>query len=120
MTFWYILWLFGIFLPVLVCCNKKNLASLQSPRRPERLFLINDSDARNVSNCGRKTVVGNFSKHSLFQLGKKCHATLIYFGLPLPTLAAISNMSLMSHWGKFWGLLDIVVKCVINDPLKRK
>jgi hypothetical protein len=25
---WYISWLFGIFLPVLVCCNKKNLATL--------------------------------------------------------------------------------------------
>jgi hypothetical protein len=25
---WYILWLGGIFLPVLVCCIKKNLATL--------------------------------------------------------------------------------------------
>jgi hypothetical protein len=27
---WYILWLFGIFFPVLVCFNKKNLATLLS------------------------------------------------------------------------------------------
>jgi hypothetical protein len=26
-AFWYILWLFGIFFPVLVCCTKKNLAT---------------------------------------------------------------------------------------------
>jgi hypothetical protein len=26
---WYILWTFGIFFPVLVCCNKKNLATLE-------------------------------------------------------------------------------------------
>jgi hypothetical protein len=26
--FWYVLWLFGIFFPVLVCCTKKNLATL--------------------------------------------------------------------------------------------
>jgi hypothetical protein len=25
---WYILWPFGIFFPVLVCCPKKNMASL--------------------------------------------------------------------------------------------
>jgi hypothetical protein len=25
---WYIFWLFGIFFPVLVCCSKKNLATL--------------------------------------------------------------------------------------------
>jgi hypothetical protein len=25
---WSILWLFGIFFPVLVCCTKKNLATL--------------------------------------------------------------------------------------------
>jgi hypothetical protein len=25
---WYICWSFGIFFPVLVCCNKKNLAAL--------------------------------------------------------------------------------------------
>jgi hypothetical protein len=28
MTIWYILWSFGIFLPVLVICTKKNLATL--------------------------------------------------------------------------------------------
>jgi hypothetical protein len=27
-TFWYILWLFGVFFPFLVCCTKKNLATL--------------------------------------------------------------------------------------------
>jgi hypothetical protein len=27
---WYILWLFGIFFPVWICCAKKNLASLVS------------------------------------------------------------------------------------------
>jgi hypothetical protein len=27
MVLWYILWLFGIFKPVLVCCTKKNLAT---------------------------------------------------------------------------------------------
>jgi hypothetical protein len=27
-TFWHILWSFGIFPPVLVCCSKKNLATL--------------------------------------------------------------------------------------------
>jgi hypothetical protein len=26
---WYILWIFGLFFPVLVCCIKKNLATLQ-------------------------------------------------------------------------------------------
>jgi hypothetical protein len=26
---WYTLWTFGMFFPVLVCCTKKNLASLQ-------------------------------------------------------------------------------------------
>jgi hypothetical protein len=25
---WYILWLFGTFFPVLVCCTNKNLATL--------------------------------------------------------------------------------------------
>jgi hypothetical protein len=25
---WYILWLFGIFFPFLICCTKKNLATL--------------------------------------------------------------------------------------------
>jgi hypothetical protein len=29
MVIWYILWSFGIFLPVLVLCNKKNLATLR-------------------------------------------------------------------------------------------
>jgi hypothetical protein len=29
---WYIIWLFGIFLPVLVCCTKKNLATLVETR----------------------------------------------------------------------------------------
>jgi hypothetical protein len=28
MAFWYNLWSSGIFIPVLVCCNKKYLASL--------------------------------------------------------------------------------------------
>jgi hypothetical protein len=28
MAIWYILWLFGILFPVLVCCHKKNLATL--------------------------------------------------------------------------------------------
>jgi hypothetical protein len=28
MTFWYIVWSLGIFFPVLVCCTKKNLATL--------------------------------------------------------------------------------------------
>jgi hypothetical protein len=28
MAIWYILWPFGIFSPVLVCCSKKNLATL--------------------------------------------------------------------------------------------
>jgi hypothetical protein len=28
MVVWYILWLFGIFFSVLVCCTKKNLATL--------------------------------------------------------------------------------------------
>jgi hypothetical protein len=28
MAIWYILWSFGIFLPILVCCTKKNLATL--------------------------------------------------------------------------------------------
>jgi hypothetical protein len=28
MVIWYILWLFGIFFPVLECCTKKNLATL--------------------------------------------------------------------------------------------
>jgi hypothetical protein len=28
MAIWYILWSFGIFLPVLVFCTKKNLAAL--------------------------------------------------------------------------------------------
>jgi hypothetical protein len=28
MAIWYICWPFGIFFPVLVCCNKKNLATL--------------------------------------------------------------------------------------------
>jgi hypothetical protein len=27
MAIWYVLWTFGIFLPVLVCCTKKNLAT---------------------------------------------------------------------------------------------
>jgi hypothetical protein len=32
MAIWNILWSFGIFFPVLVCCTKKNLATL--PTRP--------------------------------------------------------------------------------------
>jgi hypothetical protein len=28
---WYILWLFGTFSPVLVCCTKKDLANLVPP-----------------------------------------------------------------------------------------
>jgi hypothetical protein len=28
MAIWYILWNFGVFFPVLVCCVKKNLAAL--------------------------------------------------------------------------------------------
>jgi hypothetical protein len=28
MDIWYILWTFGIFFPFLVCCTKKNLATL--------------------------------------------------------------------------------------------
>jgi hypothetical protein len=28
MAIWYILWLFGICFPVLVCCTKKNMATL--------------------------------------------------------------------------------------------
>jgi hypothetical protein len=28
MAIWYILWSFGIFFPVLVCCTEKNLAAL--------------------------------------------------------------------------------------------
>jgi hypothetical protein len=36
MVIWYILWLFGIFFHVLVCCTKKNLATLigMDPRHP--------------------------------------------------------------------------------------
>jgi hypothetical protein len=30
---WYILWLFGIFPPVLVCCTEKNLATLEKTRQ---------------------------------------------------------------------------------------
>jgi hypothetical protein len=30
MVLWYILWSFGIFFPVLVCCTKKNMATLIS------------------------------------------------------------------------------------------
>jgi hypothetical protein len=40
MTIWYILWSFGTFLPVLVCCSKKNLATLRPTagfRRQPRL-----------------------------------------------------------------------------------
>jgi hypothetical protein len=29
---WYILWIFGIFFHILVCCSKKNLATLVSKR----------------------------------------------------------------------------------------
>jgi hypothetical protein len=29
MAIWYILWSFVTFFPVLVCCNKKNLAALE-------------------------------------------------------------------------------------------
>jgi hypothetical protein len=25
---WYILWSFGVFIPILVCCTEKNLATL--------------------------------------------------------------------------------------------
>jgi hypothetical protein len=32
MVIWYILWLIGIFIPVLVCCIKKNLATLFTKR----------------------------------------------------------------------------------------
>jgi hypothetical protein len=32
MAIWYILWSFGIFFPVLVCCTKKNLATLVAIR----------------------------------------------------------------------------------------
>jgi hypothetical protein len=28
MDIWHILWAFGIIIPVLVCCTKKNLATL--------------------------------------------------------------------------------------------
>jgi hypothetical protein len=35
---WYILWSFGIFFPVLVCCTKKNLATLHVPSKLERFF----------------------------------------------------------------------------------
>jgi hypothetical protein len=28
LAIWYILWLFGIFVQFLVCCNEKNLATL--------------------------------------------------------------------------------------------
>jgi hypothetical protein len=31
---WYILWSFGIYFPVLVCCTKKNLATLGLPGPP--------------------------------------------------------------------------------------
>jgi hypothetical protein len=33
MVLWYILGLFGIFLPILVCCKKKNLATLFAARQ---------------------------------------------------------------------------------------
>jgi hypothetical protein len=36
MVIWYILWPFGIFLPFLVYCTKKNLATLPPFRFPQR------------------------------------------------------------------------------------
>jgi hypothetical protein len=30
MAIWYILWSFGILFPILLCCTKKNLATLMS------------------------------------------------------------------------------------------
>jgi hypothetical protein len=35
----YILWLFGIFFPVWVCCTKKNLATLLTTQRGSILFM---------------------------------------------------------------------------------
>jgi hypothetical protein len=40
MAFWHILWPFGIFFPVLVCCTEKNLATLMKTAiRKIKLFL---------------------------------------------------------------------------------
>jgi Na+/H+-dicarboxylate symporter len=36
-AFWHILWLFVIFSPLLVCCTKKNLATLQWRRQKNGL-----------------------------------------------------------------------------------
>jgi hypothetical protein len=42
---WYILWLFGIFSPILVCCTKKNLATLHPARKKPKL----ESNLRRLS-----------------------------------------------------------------------
>jgi hypothetical protein len=37
MAIWYYMWSFGLFSPVLVCCTKKNLASLLCSREATNL-----------------------------------------------------------------------------------
>jgi hypothetical protein len=39
-SLWYILWSFGKFFPVLVCCAKKNLATLISTQRFLKLLKV--------------------------------------------------------------------------------
>jgi hypothetical protein len=54
---WYILWSFSIFFPVLVCCNKENLATLVSLLKCRRRLII--------TSLFRSAILSNTKKYSL-------------------------------------------------------
>jgi hypothetical protein len=59
MAIWYILWSFGIFLPVLAYCNNKNLATLVRSSSADKLFRSNFEDIYVLPLNNRKARVGS-------------------------------------------------------------
>jgi hypothetical protein len=63
MAIWYIFWLFGIFFPVLVCCSKKNLATLSLTRIKDRLPKKRDLFFWQILATGDETVLVCFDNN---------------------------------------------------------